>query len=280
MAPLRAALLRRGSESISEEFEPRAGERWRVVTVPLPLGGAGARMAVIEDVSDLVRSNRLEAWAEMARMIAHEIKNPLTPIRLSVEHLRAVWKRGDPGFEAVLEECVQNVLAQTEVLRHSASEFADYARLPRPEMRRVAVAALLREAAAAWAGAPGVRISVAAPADLAAEGDARLLGRLLSNLVGNSIEALGARGSIALSAEPDGRRIVVTVDDDGPGVTAAILPRLFEPYFSAKSGGTGLGLAIAKKIVEEHGGSISAENRMPSGLRVQFDLPSAEPAVS
>ena len=280
MAPLRAALLRPGSESVSEEFEPRAGERWRVVTVPLPLGGAGARMAVIEDVSDLVRSNRLAAWAEMARMIAHEIKNPLTPIRLSVEHLREVWKRGDPGFERVLEECVQNVLTQTDVLRHSAAEFADYARLPRPEMRRLGVAALLSEAAAAWAGAPGIRISVASAPGLAVEGDARLLERLLSNLLGNSIEALGARGSIALSAAADGRRVLVTVDDDGPGVAADILPRLFEPYFSAKSGGTGLGLAIAKKIVEEHGGSISAENREPSGLRVRFDLPAAEPVAS
>jgi nitrogen fixation/metabolism regulation signal transduction histidine kinase len=237
-------------------------------------------MAVIEDVSDLVRSNRLAAWAEMARMIAHEIKNPLTPIRLSVEHLREVWKRGDPGFERVLEECVVNVLRQTEVLRHSAAEFADYARLPRPEMRRLEVDRLLREAAAAWAGAPGIRLSVSAPRGLEAEGDARLLGRLLSNLLGNSVEALGGNGSIALSAERSDRRVVVTVDDDGPGVALEILPRLFEPYFSAKSGGTGLGLAIAKKIVEEHGGAITAENRSPSGLRVRFDVPAAEGAAS
>ncbi len=280
MAPLRAALVRRGAESVSDEFEPRAGERWRVVTVPLPLGGAGARMAVIEDVSDLVRSNRLAAWAEMARMIAHEIKNPLTPIRLSVEHLREVWKRGDPGFERVLEECVLNVLRQTEVLRHSAAEFADYARLPRPEMRRLDVGRLLREAAAAWAGAPGVRLAVSAPAGLEADGDARLLERLLSNLLGNSIEALGGSGSVVLAAERRDRRIVVTVEDDGPGVSAEILPRLFEPYFSAKSGGTGLGLAIAKKIVEEHGGAIAAENRAPTGLRVRFDLPAAESSAS
>jgi signal transduction histidine kinase/HAMP domain-containing protein len=281
MAPMRAALLRRGVESVSDEFEPRAGVRWRVVTVPLPLGGAGARMAVIEDVSDLVRSNRLAAWAEMARMIAHEIKNPLTPIRLSVEHLREVWRRGDPGFERVLEECVVNVLRQTEVLRHSAAEFADYARLPRPEMRRLEVERLLREAAAAWVGAPGIRLSVSVtPPGLVAEGDARLLVRLLSNLLGNSVEALAGDGSIALAAERSDRRVVVTVDDDGPGVALEILPRLFEPYFSAKSGGTGLGLAIAKKIVEEHGGEITAENRSPSGLRVRFDLPAAEPPVS
>jgi len=275
MAGVREALSRAGQEDVSVELELKTGARWRIVTVPLPLGGAGARMAVIEDVSDLVRSNRLAAWAEMARIIAHEIKNPLTPIRLSVEHLREVWKRGTPGFERLLEECVQNVLRQTETLRQSAAEFSDYARLPRPELLPLDVGALLAEAAAAYAGATAVRITVAVPAGLSALGDARLLSRLLANLVGNAVEALGRGGEIRLSAERRGDRIEVAVDDDGPGVASEILPRLFDPYFSAKSGGTGLGLAIAKKIVEEHGGQIAAENRSPSGLRVRFDVPAA-----
>ncbi len=275
MAEVRAALARVGEAGVSEELEIAGAARWRVVTVPLPLGGTGARMAVIEDVSDLVRSNRLAAWAEMARIIAHEIKNPLTPIRLSVEHLREVWKRGSPGFDRVLEECVQNVLRQTETLRHSAAEFSDYARLPTPEMVPLDVAELLGEAAAAYAGASGVRISLDAPPGLVALGDARLLSRLLSNLLGNSVEALARGGSIRLSAARRGRRIDVSIEDDGPGVAPEILPRLFDPYFSAKSGGTGLGLAIAKKIVEEHGGAIAAERRAPSGLTVRFDLAAA-----
>jgi nitrogen fixation/metabolism regulation signal transduction histidine kinase len=212
----------------------------------------------------------------MAQIIAHEIKNPLTPIRLSVEHLREVWNRGSPGFDRVLEECVQNVLRQTETLRHSAAEFSDYARLPKPEMLPLDAGDLLREAAAAYAGAPGIQVSVDAPAGLRAVGDARLLSRLLSNLLGNSVEALGRGGAVRLSAARSGKRIAVSVEDDGPGVAPAILPRLFDPYFSAKSGGTGLGLAIAKKIVEEHGGAIAAENRPPSGLRVRFDLPAAD----
>ncbi len=275
MGGVRETLGRAGDDGVSAELELPGGARWRLVTVPLPLGGAGARMAVIEDVSDLVRSNRLAAWAEMARMIAHEIKNPLTPIRLSVEHLREVWKRGSPGFDRVLEECVQNVLRQTETLRHSAAEFSDYARLPRPEMLSIDVSALLAEAAAAYGGARGVRISVEASPGLRALGDARLLSRVLSNLLGNSVEALGGGGAIRLSARPHGGGVEVAVEDDGPGVAPEILPRLFDPYFSAKSGGTGLGLAIAKKIVEEHGGSIAAENLVPAGLRVRFDLSAA-----
>jgi signal transduction histidine kinase len=273
MRGVREVLERVGSEHVSEELELPSGERWRLVTVPLPLGGAGARMAVIEDVSDLVKSNRLAAWAEMARIIAHEIKNPLTPIRLSVEHLREVWKRGSPGFDRVLEECVQNVLRQTETLRHSAAEFSDYARLPRPEMRPTDIGALVEEAAAAYSGAPGVRFEVDAPAGLIALGDGRLLSRVLSNLIGNSVEALARGGAVRIAAARRAGRIAVTVEDDGPGVAPEIFPRLFDPYFSAKSGGTGLGLAIAKKIVEEHGGTIAAESVVPSGIRVRFDLP-------
>ncbi|MEP6993890.1 MAG: ATP-binding protein [Acidobacteriota bacterium] len=273
MKPVRDLLERYGSEHVSEDLEPRPGERWRVVTVPLPLGGSGVRMAVIEDVSDVVRSNRLAAWAEMARIIAHEIKNPLTPIRLSVEHLREVWRRKSPEFDRVLEDCVNNVLRQTEELRRSAAEFSDYARLPRPEMRPTDIGALLRESVAAYAGAPGIAWVVDADSGLFADGDARLLSRVLSNLIGNSVEALRGGGEIRASAARRDGQIAVTVEDDGPGVPPAILARLFDPYFSAKSGGTGLGLAIAKKIVEEHGGSIGASNRSTRGLRVRFELP-------
>jgi nitrogen fixation/metabolism regulation signal transduction histidine kinase len=233
-------------------------------------------LAVIEDVSDVVRSNRLAAWAEMARIIAHEIKNPLTPIRLSVEHLREVWRRGSPDFERVLEECVANVLRQTEELRLSASEFSDYARLPTPQVAETDIAQLLSQSAAAYAGAPGVRWSIRSDPDLTTLGDPRLLSRVFSNLVGNSVEALaGSTGVIGLTARREDSRILVAIEDDGPGVPPAILPRLFDPYFSAKSGGTGLGLAIAKKIIEEHGGTISAENRREGGFRVTFHLPLA-----
>jgi signal transduction histidine kinase len=279
MRAVRAVLRESPERPITAEVEPRPGERWRIVSVPLPLAAEGDRMAVIEDLSDVVRSNRLAAWAEMARIIAHEIKNPLTPIRLSVEHLREVWRRGSPDFEKVLEECVANVLRQTEELRRSASEFSDYSRLPGTERRRVDLAQFLRDAAAAFAGAPSIRWTVEAPAGAVTEADPRLIARVFSNLIGNSVEALGARGGrIALRVGRDGSRNRVTIEDDGPGVAAEILPRLFEPYFSARSGGTGLGLAIVKKIIEEHGGTISAENRREGGFRVTFDLPFSEVA--
>lgn len=274
MATVRGILKDPASTFLPVEVEPRPGERWRVVTVPLPLGGEGARMAVIEDVSDVVRSNRLAAWAEMAKIIAHEIKNPLTPIRLAVEHLREVWRRGSPDFDRVLEECVSRVLKQTETLRLAASEFSDYARLPEPEVRPTDVSRLLSEAAAAYAGVAGVAWSLDVEPGLIAQADSRLLSRVFSNLIVNSVEALaGADGEIRVEARAQDSRVFATVEDTGPGVDPKNLPRLFDPYFSAKSGGTGLGLAIAKKIIEEHGGTISAENRERGGFRVRFDLP-------
>ncbi|MGH9369459.1 MAG: ATP-binding protein, partial [Thermoanaerobaculia bacterium] len=279
MRGVRAILREAPERALAAEIEPRPGERWRIVSVPLPPGGEGDRMAVIEDVSEVVRSNRLAAWAEMARMIAHEIKNPLTPIRLSVEHLRELWRRGSPDFERVLEECVANVLRQTEELRRSASEFSDYARLPGLEARPVDLARVLREAAASYAGAPRIRWSLQAEPEAVAQADPRLIARVFSNLIGNAVEALGpAGGQIELRLSRAGGRVRVAVEDDGPGVPPEILPRLFEPYFSARSGGTGMGLAIVKKIVEEHGGSISAENRQEGGFRVTFDLPLWESA--
>ncbi|HEY6928293.1 MAG TPA: ATP-binding protein, partial [Thermoanaerobaculia bacterium] len=148
------------------------------------------------------------------------------------------------------------------------------------QIGRADLARLAADSVAAYAGAPGIRWTVDVPADLAALADARLISRVLSNLLGNAVDALGERGGeIRLAARRQDGRVWITVEDNGPGVSPTILPRLFEPYFSAKSGGTGLGLAIAKKIVEEHGGSISADNQADGGLRVTFDLPAAETAA-
>ena len=146
-------------------------------------------------------------------------------------------------------------------------------------MRPTDIGRLLSETAAAYAGSRDVRWSFDLEKNLFAPGDERLLSRVFSNLFVNAVEALGGTsGEIRVAARRENSRVCVSVEDDGPGVDPEILPRLFDPYFSAKSGGTGLGLAIAKKIVEEHGGSIAAQNRPAGGFRVSFDLPLEKPA--
>jgi len=224
---------------------------------------------------DLARGQRLRAWAEMARIIAHEIKNPLTPIRLSAEHLREVWRRGDPSRDRVLEECLSNILAQTEALRGIAAEFSDYARLPEPSREAVRLLPLVEGVVSAYAASPKIRWEIAVP-DVEATADARLVARALTNLVANAREALGGRGGrIAVRLLQRGSRWALRVEDDGPGVSPENFGKLFEPYFSSKSGGSGLGLAIVRKIAEEHGGDARAFRLSPRGFAVEFDFADA-----
>jgi len=262
----------------------RAVARGQVPVVPVPadaelknLVEAFLSMAATleKQREDLARAQRLRAWAEMARIIAHEIKNPLTPIRLSAEHLREVWKRGDPSRDRVLEECVENILRQTESLRAIAAEFADYARLPAPHRESVRMKPLADEVVSAYAASPGVSWDVAVP-DVEAVADPRLVARALTNLVANAREALGREGGrIAVRLFPRDGRWTFRVEDDGPGVPAQDMGKLFEPYFSSKSGGSGLGLAIVRKIAEEHGGDARAHRLSPRGFAVEFDFAEA-----
>ncbi|MGH9441864.1 MAG: ATP-binding protein [Thermoanaerobaculia bacterium] len=221
---------------------------------------------------DLARAQRLRAWAEMARIIAHEIKNPLTPIRLSAEHLREVWRRADPNRDRVLEECVANILQQTETLRSIAAEFSDFARLREPQRESVELRGLVEGVVRSFSAAPGIRWSVEVP-EVSIHADPKLLARAVTNLVANSREALGAAGgTICVRAEKRGDQWTIRVEDDGPGVTEEDRAKLFEPYFSSKSGGSGLGLAIVRKIAQEHGGDARAERLLPRGFAVEFDL--------
>ncbi len=221
---------------------------------------------------DLARAQRLQAWAEMARIIAHEIKNPLTPIRLSAEHLREVSRRGDPNRDRVLEECVANILKQTEMLRSIAAEFADFARLREPRRETVQLRALVEEVVHSFSADSGIRWDIHVP-EARLHADPKLLARALTNLVANSREALGpAGGTIRVLARQSGARWTIRVEDDGPGVMPENQAKLFEPYFSSKSGGSGLGLAIVRKIAQEHGGDARAERLSPRGFAVEFDI--------
>ena len=244
-------------------------------------GAAPGRIILLEDVTEIVRSGRLAAWAEMARRIAHEIKNPLTPIQLSVEHVRRIWRAGDERFGTVLKDCLDNIQAQVRVLRQIASEFSAYARLPRLRAEPTAVTDLIDDALGPYATAapPGVTLRRDVPGGLPAVlVDRAIMARALVNLIENALQAMPSGGTLAVAAAghdgPEGgRRVRIEVTDTGVGIEPAALPRLFEPYFSTKSGGTGLGLAIARRAVEDHGGTIDIRSRPGEGTTVILILP-------
>ena len=232
---------------------------------------------------ELERSNRLAAWADMARQVAHEVKNPLTPIQLSAEHLRRVY--GDPAldYRATLEACTQTILKQVRTLRGIVTEFSAFARPPAPELVAVDLAAVVDDAVRPYLAAPppGVRVLVSSegPA-LPVRADRRLLERAAVNLLENALQAVGEQGTVRVRVEGSEGRAVLEVSDDGPGIEPPLRERIFEPFFSTKTGGSGLGLALVKKIAEDHGGGIelatttSAEEG-PPGTRMRLWIPTA-----
>ncbi|HET6279178.1 MAG TPA: ATP-binding protein, partial [Candidatus Polarisedimenticolia bacterium] len=278
--PLGRALSRAliGGADAEAEVDLWRGDRERRVRavfrrfVPEKDAPAGV-IVLLEDISEIVRSGRLAAWAEMARRIAHEVKNPLTPIQLSVEHLQRVWAARDERFDAVLRECLGNIKNQVRTLRHMASEFSAYARLPEIRPAPVAVDDLVRSALQPYITSPppGVRFETDLPPGLPELMiDRAVVHRTLVNLIENALQAIDQEGTIWITARPeDGRgrpqTIRIEVRDDGAGIDPRTLSRLFEPYFSTRRGGTGLGLAIARKAAEEHGGSLDISSRQGEG---------------
>lgn len=209
---------------------------------------------------DLERSNRLAAWAEMARQVAHEVKNPLTPIQLSAEHLRRVFRDRGADFEQTLERCTDTILKQVATLRRIVTEFSAFARPPATALEPEDMAGVLEDVLAPYLSAlpPEVTLRLELAASSAVvRGDRRLLERAVVNLVENALQAVGERGDIAVRLTRREGRVEVEVEDTGPGLDPEIRERIFEPFFSTKTGGSGLGLALVKKIAEDHGGGVS-----------------------
>jgi signal transduction histidine kinase/CRP-like cAMP-binding protein len=260
--------------------DPDGAEReWSLIWVPLPGAGEPAALLVVEDATEVLRNQRLLAWAEMARIIAHEIKNPLTPIRLSAEHMREVWRRDPEHFDKVFERCTVNILTQVEELRSIASEFSTYSAIlqidPKPGDLTAAIADLAEGYRAA--PPPGVRVGLETDGPIPARFDAKLLGRAVRNLLENALRAAAAHaaghGEVLVRVVKENSHARISVTDNGPGVRPENLPRIFDPYFSTHDTGTGLGLPIARRVVEEHGGHITARNRAEGGLEVVITLP-------
>ena len=226
----------------------------------------------------LEQTHRLEAWAEMARQVAHEIKNPLTPIQLNAEHLRRVHAdRGQP-LSPVLEECVGTILTQVKLLRQISSEFSSFASSPAVRPSAVAVPELVHEAVDPYE--VGLRDRITFTVDVASNlppvfVDRTLVGRSLTNIVENALHAMPGTGALTVAARAVDSVVQIRVSDTGAGMDAEALERAFEPYFSTKSTGTGLGLPIAKRNIELNGGTVTVSSERDRGTTVELSLPIA-----
>jgi signal transduction histidine kinase len=231
--------------------------------------------------AELERTNRLEAWAEMARQVAHEIKNPLTPIQLNAEHLRRVnADRGEP-LSPILEQSVNTILGQVTLLRQIASEFSSFASSPTVHRVPVDPAAMLHEIVEPYRSALAgeVDFHVDVPAGLPQIYiDRTLITRSLTNIIENALHAMGSRGTLTTAAVRDGDGVRIRIADTGAGMDEEALARAFEPYFSTKASGTGLGLPIAKRNVELNGGTIAVTSEPGRGTTVEMRFPAYEMA--
>jgi signal transduction histidine kinase len=233
-------------------------------------------------------NERVAAWREVARHVAHEVKNPLAPIRLTVENLLRVRTQAPERFDAMFREGMQTILEEVQQLSRMVNEFAEFARLPLPALRPVALDELVDRVVELYASEPDVTIRKELAPDLPrVELDADQISRALKNVVGNALEASreGRRGEgaeVVIRAGVADGSAQIEVLDNGPGFSQEAEQRLFEPYFTTKRHGVGLGMALTYRIVIEHGGVIFAENRPRAGARVVIRLPlrSAEPDVA
>jgi two-component system, NtrC family, nitrogen regulation sensor histidine kinase NtrY len=264
----------------TQEVHLLLGGEWKVFeakVTPLPSsdGGAAGRVMVLEDLTELITAQQAAAWSEAARRIAHEIKNPLTPIKLSAERMLRRSRQGDPKLAEALEEGVETIVREVDTLQTMVDEFSRYARMPRPHPEPTDVAHLVGDTLDLYRGLKaGIEIETRVDPGLGEVSlDGGQIRRALINLLDNALEATEAPGRVTVSAHREDGHLQLHVADTGRGIPTEQRDKLFLPYFSTKGRGTGLGLAIVHRIVTDHGGSIRVEDNRPQGTVFTLDLP-------
>ena len=263
-----------------KSFEIHAtGQGLEATSVTLVARGAilpdGMRLLVFDDISEIVSAQRSQAWGEVARRLAHEIKNPLTPIQLSAERLeRKLDGKLEEAEQSVLSKSVKTIVDQVAAMKRLVNEFRDYARLPSAELNPLDLNGLVQDVMVLYAQEPSetaTRAQVTTDLDPTLpliEGDAQQLRQVVHNLIQNAQDASEAHTKVTLTTRwsPARKRVKLTVTDEGPGFAANILQRAFEPYVTTKAKGTGLGLAVVKKIADEHGARLDIANLLEDGV--------------
>jgi nitrogen fixation/metabolism regulation signal transduction histidine kinase len=275
-----AALFHGGEGAEWEKQIERTGRNGRQMLLlrgtRLPAGSGTGYVVVFDDITHVLQAQRDAAWTEVARRLAHEIKNPLTPIQLSAERLqhKLADKLGAAEAE-ILMRSTQTIVNQVSALKNMVDAFRQYARMPEPTLQEIDLNALLREVLTLYESLAGwIRVELASGLPRFV-GDPAQLRQVIHNLLQNAQDALvdSANPGIVVRSEPVAGGLRVTITDNGGGFPEQIMQRAFEPHVTTKPKGTGLGLVIVKKIIEEHGGTVAIENIAPHGARVTFTLP-------
>lgn len=232
---------------------------------------------VFEDRTELIKAQKSAAWQEVAQRIAHEIKNPLTPIQLSAQRLRKKFAERSPDFEQIFDQSTSVIVSEVNSLKQMVDEFSKFARMPPPQMARTSLHELIESVISLYKGAHRdiefvLTLDETLPPILC---DPEQMRRVFVNLFDNAIHAMNQKGRIWVATVYDRRRqrVVVDVADEGPGIAPGDQGKLFVPYFSKKRTGSGLGLAIVHRIISDHNGTIRVESRQPHGALFRIDLP-------
>jgi nitrogen fixation/metabolism regulation signal transduction histidine kinase len=283
LAPLRAFLERAMEEAGPREATLKIGPRVleaRVTRIHAASGEAASWVVTLEDTTALVAAERAAAWEEAARRMAHEIKNPLTPIRLAAERMRrrALGKDHDPAsLASVVQEGASTIIEEVTTLASLVDTFGRFARLPAADLAPTDLGAVVQQVTKLYANVKrDVTVSADIPQALPlVRADAEQVKRALINLVDNAIAATPGVGRVRIAAHVADGRARISVEDDGPGIPEAERERVFDPAYSTKARGSGLGLAIVARIAAEHAGRVRVEENAPHGCRFLLEWPAS-----
>jgi two-component system nitrogen regulation sensor histidine kinase NtrY len=236
-------------------------------------------LVVFDDLTDIIEAQRALTWQDIARKIAHEIKNPLTPIKLSTERMIKKWDRKDSDFDEIFRRCTTAIVKEVDGLKRLVDEFSKFGKMPAIHKTATAICAVINEVADLYKDFKGVGIDVSAPdSPPLVQLDGEQFKRVLINMFDNAIQAMNNSGRIEVKVGFDmvSNKTYIEVSDNGPGITDEDKEKLFLPYFSTKKDGTGLGLAIASRIIKEHNGHIGVKDNKPKGTVFTIVIPIKE----
>jgi signal transduction histidine kinase len=275
---LRAMRLAANGETKNVQLNFKTGDDFETIS--------GTFNRLVEDIAvqqkKLIEAERIRTWQDIARKMAHEIKNPLSPIRVSAETLMKAFRKKPEGFEKILEESTSVISEEVQRIRKIVDEFVEFARLPAPTKTLGDLNGVIEQAASLYRGMENIKIELRPGEVRKFFFDPDQITRVVHNLLKNAVEAFSGPGEIVIETEERASFevpvAVVTVTDNGPGIADEVKSRLFTPYLTSKKDGSGLGLNICRRIVLEHGGSIELDSKLGSGTKITFTLPLKEEA--